>query len=46
MDPFALLRLPLMATRYVVQKVGWKVVIGGWVVSILAILIYVAREGT
>ena len=40
MDPFILLRLPVMATRYVVQRVGWKVVIGGWVASIVGIFIY------
>lgn len=44
MDPWILLRPIVMATLFVVSKVGWKTVILGWVATTLAVLVYGCHE--
>lgn len=34
------IQVPIMATKWLVSKVGWWPVIAGWVLSTLGILLY------
>jgi hypothetical protein len=40
LDPFMLLKLPVMTVLWMVRAVGWKVVLGGWAVAALAVMAY------